>query len=203
MKPLSKTIRLTDKLDDVGLVSEPVQESEGQLFIAKNVGPISKVEIGGDNERDPFVQSRTELKDEMRPEIGEGNEAQLIQNNELVTLSGGDKFVQGVVLLSGNEIIDQSSHIVEAHPMKLTAGFDGQAGGDMGFAQARIANQDNRLGFGQVGPHSKFEDALGVEVGQRRKVEIGQLFENRQLGGTDALLFTPLVTRGYFLLSQG
>ena len=53
---LSKAIRLTDEFEDVRAVSEPVQESSGEPFIAKDLCPIGKAQIGGEDEGHALVQ---------------------------------------------------------------------------------------------------------------------------------------------------
>ena len=40
---LTKAIRLTKKLQDVGPMSEPIEECAGQSFIAEDLRPVSKV----------------------------------------------------------------------------------------------------------------------------------------------------------------
>ena len=56
LQTLPETIGLADKLNDVSAMGEPVQESQGELLTAKDLGPIGKVQIGGDNDRHPLIQ---------------------------------------------------------------------------------------------------------------------------------------------------
>lgn len=46
-------------------MSEAIQEGGGKAFITKDLGPISKMEVGGDNQGDFFIQSGAELEDEL------------------------------------------------------------------------------------------------------------------------------------------
>ena len=60
VKLLTKAIRSADEFEDRGAVGEPIQEGGGHAFIAAHdTAPLSKAQIGGDDEGDSFVQGRT------------------------------------------------------------------------------------------------------------------------------------------------
>ena len=59
LEPLSKAVRLAHKLQNVGVVGQPIKQGRRQLFITEDLGPVSEVQIGGHNDRHPFVQGRT------------------------------------------------------------------------------------------------------------------------------------------------
>ena len=81
---LAKAVRLADELKNVRFVREAVQQGCGQALIAKDLYPISKTEIGGDDHSHSLVQSGTELKDQLSANGREGDEAQLVQDDQLV-----------------------------------------------------------------------------------------------------------------------
>lgn len=200
---LPEAVGLADEFDDVGLVGQPIQEGQGQFFITKDLSPITKLEIGGHDQRDPLVQGGTELEDQMSAEIGEGDEAQLIQNDQLVAQGGGNELVEGMVLLSRDQLVDQGGGIVEPDPVFLPAGFQGQSDGDMSFSQAGITNQDDRFGSFDVLPSGQVKDPLLVERRNGTEGEIIEFFDQRELGGPDPLLLSPVVSLGHFLPGQG
>jgi hypothetical protein len=42
-------VRFAGEFEDVRLVSQAIQQSQGQTLIAKELGPVSKFEIGGNH----------------------------------------------------------------------------------------------------------------------------------------------------------
>ena len=49
---------LVPRLDDVAVVSDPVEQRGGHLLVAEHLGPFTKGEVGGD-----YVESRVKLAD--------------------------------------------------------------------------------------------------------------------------------------------
>jgi hypothetical protein len=78
---VTKAIGLAAKFKNMGMISEPVNEGRGQAFITKDLRPVGKSEIGGNDEGNLFVEGRAELKVQLRPGGGERNETQFIQDN--------------------------------------------------------------------------------------------------------------------------
>jgi len=72
-------------------MSEPIEQGSCQSFITKHLGPIRKAQIGRHNHRHSLVQGRTELKDQLRPGGGEGNKAQLVQDDQTMPESRGHR----------------------------------------------------------------------------------------------------------------
>src|SRR5205809_33234 len=64
-----------------------------------------------------------------------------------------------------NQIVDQSGHIVEAHPSPLSTGGQSEPAGHMTFSQARITDQDYWLAAFDVGPSGQLQD---TRLGNRR-----------------------------------
>jgi hypothetical protein len=91
----------------------------------------------------------------------------------------------------------------ETHAAILTAGGQTQSGGDVGFPQARIADEQHRLGLRQVVTLRQFQHLLPVELGQQGEVEIGQFLEQREVGVLDAALAAIAKAPVHLLLNQG
>ena len=49
MHSLVKAIGFADEFNDVGMMSEAVQQSSRQAFVAEDLHPISELEIGSDD----------------------------------------------------------------------------------------------------------------------------------------------------------
>ncbi len=52
----------------------------------------------------------------------EGNKAELIQDQQILLAQGGHEARELQVMLRGDQVIDQGGHVVEAHPLALSAG---------------------------------------------------------------------------------
>ena len=64
----------------------------------------------------------------------------------------------------------------------------------MSFAQARVTDQNNWLGFADILPASQVQDPLFVELRDGTEIEISQFFEDRKTGGLDPLPLTVKMT---------
>ena len=61
---LFETVGLcTGKLEDVRLVRQAVQQGRCQTFVAEDLRPIGKAQVGRDDQRYLLVERRAELKD--------------------------------------------------------------------------------------------------------------------------------------------
>jgi hypothetical protein len=89
-------------------------------------------------------------------------------------------------MLGFDHFIDQAGGSGEAHAALLLAGGDGQAGQQMGFAGATVADKNDRLGFGDVIAPGEFMNLLGRNLGLRTK---SSLCRARLRQGADQSLF--------------
>src|SRR5690242_3154367 len=95
----------------------------------------------------------------MSPLATERNEAEFIENQQIVLTHGSHEARELQLLLGTDQIIDQGSHIVKAHRLALSAGGESQSDGDVCFAQSRVADHENRLSLADVATLSQFQDA--------------------------------------------
>ncbi len=121
-KPLAKADRLAKKFENMRAVREPVQQRRREMFLSHHGIPISEFEIRGNDDRAAFVECRAELEEKIGPITTEGNEAKLIQDQEIVLTDSGHKARKFQLLLGGEQIVDQARHIVEAHSLALPTG---------------------------------------------------------------------------------
>lgn len=81
---LTQAVRVAGELDDMGLMSKAVKQGQGQSFIAKNLGRGSsgrgKLEIGGDDQGNPFIEGGAELEEQLCAKRRERNKAKFIKN---------------------------------------------------------------------------------------------------------------------------
>ena len=80
---LAKSERFSKKFKDGGTVSDAVEQSASKLFAVEDLGPVSEAEVGGDKQGGAFVEGRTELKNELSALGAEGNETELINDNQV------------------------------------------------------------------------------------------------------------------------
>jgi len=65
-------------------VRQPVQQGCGKMLLSHYGIPVAKFEVGGNDDRAAFIERRAELEEEVRPITTEWNEAELIQDQEIV-----------------------------------------------------------------------------------------------------------------------
>ena len=64
------------------MVGEPVQQRAGEAFRAKDFRPLVEREIGGYEDGAPLVALAEDLEEEFSPGGGQGDEAQLINDQQ-------------------------------------------------------------------------------------------------------------------------
>ena len=80
---LLEAVALAVHLKDVNAVSEAVQECAGQPLRAEDLGPLVEGQVGGDQDRTSLVALAEDLEEELRAGLGEWNEAQLVDDEQL------------------------------------------------------------------------------------------------------------------------
>ena len=73
-------------LQDVDVVSEPVQQRSGEPFRAEDLGPFVEGQIGGHHDGAPLVALAEDLEEQFRPGAGQGHEAYLVDDHLKVSL---------------------------------------------------------------------------------------------------------------------
>ena len=84
------------------------------MFIAKDLGPVGELQVGGDDQGHAFVESGTELEHELSAGGRKRDEAEFVQDNQVVLESGSQEFRQAMLLLSQEQFVDQGGGVVKA-----------------------------------------------------------------------------------------
>ena len=103
-------------------MSQPVQQCRREMFLPHHRIPIPEFEFRGNDDRAAFVECRAELEEQIGSVTVKGNEAKFIQDQEIVLTDSRHEAREFQLLLSGEQVIDEGSDIVEAHPFALPAG---------------------------------------------------------------------------------
>ena len=75
-EPVAVAVHLQDK----HVVGEAVQQGSGQPLRAEYLGPFVERQVGGDQDGAPLVALAEDLEEEVSPGVGNGPEAQLIDD---------------------------------------------------------------------------------------------------------------------------
>ena len=75
-EPVAVAVHLQDK----HVVGEAVQQGSGQPLRAEYLGPFVERQVGGDQDGAPLVVLAEDLEEEVSPGVGNGPEAQLIDD---------------------------------------------------------------------------------------------------------------------------
>src|SRR5215210_697223 len=153
-------MRLTHKFENMGFVGQPVEQCGGQALIAKHLRPVGKTQVGGHQQGYALIDTATKLEDQLRSQRAKGDEAEFVDHYQLVFERLGDEAVDPMVGLRLQQVIDQASGAVKAYPVALFTCRKRQSTGDMGLAQAGIANQHDRLRRCDVAALGQVENLL-------------------------------------------
>ena len=107
-------------------MGDPVQQGHGQGLVLEELSPFSEGQVGGDHEGDPVVNGSAELEEQLGTLLGEGDETQFINDDELLAQRGLNEPWHLEFFLGDQQFIDQTSRRVEPDALFLTAGLKGK-----------------------------------------------------------------------------
>ena len=162
----AETIGLAEQFNDVRMMREAVKQGRGQTFIAKDLHPIGEFEIGSNDQSESFIKFRAEGKECLCAILGEGDETEFIQNDEIEFEGRGDKAVQAMFILCLNQFVHQSSRSPEAHTATFATGSACQSKSQVSLPKSRIADQDKALFLLNIFAAREVENLGFVEHGQ-------------------------------------
>ena len=79
---VTRSVRLPARAEDVGVVSETVEERGGELLIAEDLHPFAKREVGRDGRRALLVAVGEEVEQQLAAGALEGYEAELVDGQQ-------------------------------------------------------------------------------------------------------------------------
>ena len=163
-------------------MSQPVKECRSETLITEYLCPSLKLQVGGGYHRAGEVAAGAELEESLTPCWSEGDKADLIQDNQLVTLKLLLQPAQALLVLGLAEFIDESSSGVEPDLPALLASQKPQANGKVSLTGACVANSDDILPGPDIFPLSEIQHPGLREGSNGRKVELVQGSEVREAG---------------------
>ena len=83
MPALPEAVALPVHLQDVNAVGEAVQQGAGEPLGAEDLRPLVEGQIGGDQDGSSLVALAEDLEEELGPCLGERDEAQLVDDEQL------------------------------------------------------------------------------------------------------------------------
>ena len=80
---LPQAVAFAVHLQDVDAVSDAVQQGAGESLGAEDLGPLVEGQVGGDQDRPSLVSLAEDLEEELSTGLGERDEAQLVDDEQL------------------------------------------------------------------------------------------------------------------------
>ena len=78
-----EAIAFTVHFEDVDILGEAVQQGPDEPFRAEDLGPPIKGQVGSYHEGAPLVALAEDLEEQLRPGAGQGDEAQLVDDQQV------------------------------------------------------------------------------------------------------------------------
>lgn len=158
------------------------RSSKATTFIAKNLIPISKAQIGGDEQRYFLIASGAELEEERGGQGRERNGIQLIRDNKLLLESSSNKTLESLYGLCRDELVEERCDIVEAHFVALPTGRQCQRNGDVRFSHAGRTQEDDGFDSGNIVALSQAQHLRPCRRLDRVEVKIAEFLQEREPG---------------------
>src|SRR4030066_1821082 len=133
---LLEAVGVALELEDVAAMGEAVQEGSGQAGVAEDLRPAGEVQVGGDQHRPPLVALGEDAKEQLSARLGEGDEPDLGQDEEVQPEESALQFTQPQLCLGLRELIDETGGGGEANSLLLAGGGDTQGDGAVRFPGA-------------------------------------------------------------------
>ena len=129
-----QTVTLPAAVDHMGPVCDPVQQCCSQVRIPEDLGPIPEPQVRRDDHRLLLMSFRENLKEELRSLLGEGNIAQLVNDQKAIGGVSLHHPAQELVVPGFDQLIGQDAARDKAGPHPLPAGLQPERGGQVGLS---------------------------------------------------------------------
>ena len=177
-------------LDDVTVVSQPVEQRGGHLGVAEHTGPLAEGKVGRDDHGGSLVEPADEVEQKLAAGLGERQIAEFVQHDEVHPgqVLGEPALTSAAGL--GLEAVDEVDHIVEAAAGAAADAASCDGYGKMGLAGSSTADQDDVALLSDEAAASEIIDERLVD---RRSVEleVGDILGKRQLGNGELVFDRP------------
>lgn len=147
-------VAVAGHVDDLAAVDQAVEDGGGDGGVAKEVGPLVKALVGGDDEGSPLAHGGDESKEEIGLSGREGHEAHLVHHYEDGFVEIHETALAGAGDLCGLEDGHECVQRLKGHGVAQIKAADGQGEGEMGLAHAggtQEADVERLLHPGHVG----------------------------------------------------
>ena len=134
-------------------MSEAVQQGAGESLRAEDLGPLVEGQVGGDQDRTSLVLLAEDLEEEFRAGLGEWDEAQLVDDEQLEPGQLLLKVEQSSLVPGLDQLMDQRCGGGEADRQPPLAGGESQAESDVGLADPAVP-----VGEADAGPYHRPSD---------------------------------------------
>ena len=137
------------------MVGEAAQQRAGEPFRPEDLGPLVEGQVGGHQDRAPLVALAEDFEEQFRPGVGQGHEAQFVDDEELEAGQLALEVEQPALVPGFHKLVDQrcgrsslasmsswtsAAAVVKPTDIPLLAGGQSQAQGDVGLAGAAVAD---------------------------------------------------------------
>ena len=162
-------------LEDVDVVGEPVEQSAGEALVPEGRRPLVEGQVGGDDRGAALVTLADQLEEELGAGPGQRDEAELVDDQQLV---GGERLLepqQPLVVASLDHLMDDGRGGGEARLHPPLAGGEAEADHGVGLARAARPEGDDVLAAGDEVAPRQIEHQLLVEPGMASKSKLSRL----------------------------
>lgn len=117
---------------------------------------------------------------------GEGIQGKVIDDEQIRVKVFFDPLLPGVISPAGQKVTEQFCGLGEEGIVASSAGLMAEGLGDMAFARARGAVQEDMLSFLHKGARGQVSDKLTIDLGIKDKIELLQAFLLLEAGPREA-----------------
>src|SRR5690606_4537458 len=123
--------------DDGGAVGEAIDERGGELLVSgEDLGPLAEGEIGRDDDGAALVARREEIEEELASGAIEGDEAELVDDEELEASETALEARELALVAGFEQGADEVGRTPEGDVATLAHRLDAKRDGEVGFARA-------------------------------------------------------------------
>ena len=162
-------------------MGETIEQSRRHFGVAEHARPFAEGEIGGHDDRCSLIEPADEMEEQLPAGLREGQVSEFIEDQEVEAAEDVRHAPLTIGTRLGIELVDEIDDVEEPSPRTTPDAGAGDADGEMGFARAGTADQNQvalmlqECPAGQV-PYQGLVDRCVVEA------ELVDLLGQRQLG---------------------
>jgi len=188
--------------DDFGAVEEAVEDGPGGGDVAEQFAPFVDGAVGGHDGGADFVAAQDDFEQKFAAAGGQGFEAHVVDDEEAGFEVAGEEAAFCGASFAGGEVAHEVEDGAVVDGVAVADGFAPEGLGEVAFADAGRANEEDVAGFGDEVAGGELMDTLARDAGIEAEVEAVEGARFAEVGAFEPAGAGAAFAHGEFVLEE-